>query len=178
MGNFELHIGPAEPAAAELDEAQRKVVLDRYVEFHAKIYGAAQAYDTVVILAGYGAFFGLLSSAGQSVTVPARLLSVGLMTTSLMLYMAWHIVQMLTRQKYEWKRAGPLQRAAEDFDGFISAWNEIDRKLDAANLTLLSWWRVIFWPCVATGFAGAGVLGWNALTAALDLPLQLVGWGH
>lgn len=74
----------------ELDEEQIKTVRDRYIDFHARLFGNAQAYDTVIIV-GYGAFFGPLSSVGQNITTAARLLSVALIAVSLGLYLAWHI---------------------------------------------------------------------------------------
>lgn len=165
----------AEPDASEdaAFEAHLKLVQDRLISVSAQIFGHATGYDNAIMIAGYAAFFALWSGVADDISFHGRLVTAGLMCISLLLYIAWQIIQMLTRQKFEWKR-GALFEYADDPQRFLSDWDAIDKQLHAAMLRLMRLWPVIFVPTVITGFTGGGVLAYHALASAFQWP-QL-GW--
>lgn len=160
-------------SAAAAQEAHQKDVRDKLIELNSKTFSTAAAYDNAVMLGGYVAFFALWSGVQGNVSAVCRLLTVALMAISLMCYMGWQIIQMLTRQWYEWKCASILN-AANDASRFNAAWLKAAREYEIANGRLFRFWPFLFVPAVALGFFAAGLLAYNALAIVLRWP-QLTG---
>src|SRR5579884_2414890 len=76
-------------------------VLGRLLKFTEDSWGKATAYDTAIIVAGYGAFFALWSEVSKDVTPAARDITAALIGISVLLYIAWHVVEMLARHWYD-----------------------------------------------------------------------------
>jgi hypothetical protein len=151
----------------------RKEISKLYVQQTADIFKNAQAYDTVVTGLGYAAFFGLWLRVATDISMGARAASVSLMGISLILYMTWHVLQMLDRSRFDIQVAETFS-LADDPDAFFEriAKIERDRALSAGRLMTL--WRPLFSGAVLTGAAAAAVLIWKAVMAALQMPLQLL----
>jgi hypothetical protein len=161
-------------ASAKAQEEHARAIRDRFIQYHADVYGYAQQYDNTIVLAGYAAFFGLWAGVHNDVTQLARLVTVMLMGTSLIFYIAWHLLQMITRQKYEFRRAD-LFSFASDLQRFNKAWEDNQKEAALAQAKIIRLWPFIFVPSVALGFLGGIILTWNAAMAALNIPLQLQG---
>jgi hypothetical protein len=161
-------------ASAAAQEAHQKDICDKLIEIHSKTFSTAAAYDNAVMLGGYVAFFALWGGGvQQSVTPVCRLLTAGLMAISLMCYIGWQILQMLTRQFYEFKCAMILKNA-EDPIRFNADWLRAGKDFEIAGARLMRFWPFLFVPAVVLGFAAAGTLGYNALAVVLGWP-QLSG---
>lgn len=156
-------------AGARAAEEHQKTVRDRLIAYYADAYGHAAAYDSVIIVAGYAAFFALWSAVTEDISTAARLVTVALMGGSLLFYIAWHIIQMLTRQKSEWRRAAAF-RFHDDPTRFNAEWIAIDQAQSKNELRVMRLWPWIFIPAVALGFAGGGLLAYHALAAVLGWP--------
>lgn len=147
----------------------QKEIRDKLIKLHSDTYGAASAYDNGVILVGYVAFFTLWAGVNGDLSPLSRLTTVALMGASLMLYMTWHILQMLTRQRYEFKCAAAA-RLTDQPALFNEAWVKAAQEHQLAAIRLLRFWPWIFVPSVALGFLAGGVLSYNALAVILGWP--------
>jgi hypothetical protein len=157
-------------AEAEALLAHQQGVRDKLIKLQSEIYGTAAAYDNGVIIAGYVAFFALWAGTAKDLSHLCRLATVALMGTSLMFYMGWHIIQMLTRQRYEFKMADVF-KSAEDPERFNREWAETAQKQDIATVRLMRFWPYVFVPALASGFAAGAVLTYNALAV-------MFGWSQ
>jgi hypothetical protein len=149
-------------------EDQQKDIRDKLIKFHNDTYGAASAYDNGVILAGYVAFFALWAGVNADLSPLCRLVTVGLMGASLLLYMTWHILQMLTRQRYEFKCAAVAEHADQPAR-FNEEWVKAAQDHQIASIRILRFWPWIFVPSVILGFLAGGILSYNA-------PAVILGW--
>jgi hypothetical protein len=87
-----------------------------------------------------------------------------------MCYIAWQILQMLTRQFYEFRCAAILKNAHDPVK-FNADWLKTGKDFEITGARLMRFWPFLFVPAVLFGFAGAGTLAYNALAVAL-------GWPH
>ena len=159
-------------ASAAAQEAHQKDVRDKLIDLNSKTFSTAAAYDNAVMLGGYVAFFALWGGVETSVSPLCRLLTAGLMAVSLMSYIGWNIVQMLTRQFYEFKCAAILKNADHP-SRFNAEWVKAAHDFEIASARLMRFWPFLFLPAVVFGFAGAGVLAYSSLAVAFGWP-QLV----
>lgn len=160
-------------ASAAAQEAHQKDICDKLIELHSKTHTTAAAYDNAVMLAGYVAFFALWAGVDESITLTWRLVTVCLMAISLMCYMGWQVLQMLTRQFYEFKCTAIL-KSVDDPARFNADWVKASQDYEIAGARLMRFWPILFLPSVVLGFAAAGTLGYNALAIVLGWP-QLTG---
>lgn len=156
-------------ASEKAEEDHQQVIRDRLIQYHGDVYGFASAYDNGIIIAGYAAFFTLWVGVNAELSPLCRLVTVALMSASLLLYMAWHILQMMVRQTYEFRKANLFQ-FAQDAERFNTAWVEVEKKATIAQGRILLLWPWVFVPCVALGLAGGITLSYNALAAILNWP--------
>jgi hypothetical protein len=156
---------------AKVRDAEK--VRERFITFSSDSYGHAAAYDNAVIIAGYAAFFALWSGVATDITPLARLVTVVLMCASLMLYISWHMIQMLTRQRYDRARAATFAHR-DDPKTFDALWQQVEQERGIALQRTLRFWPFIFLPSLAFGFASAVTLTYNALAVILGWP-QLRG---
>jgi hypothetical protein len=145
-----------------------KDVRDKAIDFQARIYSSAAAYDNGVVIAGYVAFFALWAGSNKDVSHLCRLVTVALMGTSLICYMAWHILQMFTRQKSEFKLAEVFNHA-DDPERFNRDWLKVTQDRDIALMRTLRFWPFLFVPAVAFGLLAGVVLTYSVLA-------PIVGW--
>jgi hypothetical protein len=160
-------------ASAAAQEAHQKDIQDKLIELNSQTYSSAASYDNVVIIAGYAAFFTLWAGVNKDVTPYCRVVTVTLMGTSLLFYIAWHMLQMLTRQSHEFKRAGVFKHM-QDSARFNAEWVSATQAQEVAFQRILRLWPWLFIPSLVLGFGGGIVLTYNALAVALGWP-QLTG---
>ena len=168
----------------EMQRGQRKddpidllqKVLDKQLAFVSAAWGQASAYDTAITVAGYGAFFALWSGTSADVTQAARVLSAALMGISLALYIAWNLVVMLGRHKFDLEYVAILSGPNRDPQHIIAEWEKVDAKLVRQQMSLVyRLWPIIFRGSVLFGFAGAATLIYNYIALLTGLP-ELIGF--
>lgn len=143
-----------EPQVHFIDPDDLEQVYARRLKFVDEAHGHAAAYDTAIIVAGYGAFFALWAGVADDVTKVARNASAGLMGLSLLLFIGWTIGAMLTRHRYDMEFAKAMRRGQGLLDE-MNAWDVVEQKRIKAMMSLQRWWPAIFWPSVIAGVAGA-----------------------
>jgi hypothetical protein len=162
-----------EHLAAEAEEREAEKVRDRLIALSSEAYGHAAAYDNAVVVAGYAAFFALWSGVANDITPTARLITVALMGASLVLYITWHMIQMLTRQYWDRALGATFAHVGNPMT-FDQLYLEVDQKRGIALQRTLRFWPYIFVPSLAFGMGGAVTLSYNALAVVLGWP-QLTG---
>jgi hypothetical protein len=83
------------------------------------------------------------------------------------------MLQMITRQSYEFKRAGVFKHM-QDPARFNAEWVGATQAQEVAFQRILRLWPWLFIPSLVLGFGGGIVLTYNALAVALGWP-QLTG---
>lgn len=131
------------------------------------MYGHASAYDNAIIIAGYAAFFALWAGVAEDVSRNCRLVTVALMGVSLLLYITWHVMQMLTRQRFESARANTFA-FSDDATRFNAEWERIDQQHSIAQMKVMRFWLPIFVPTLGLGIIGGMTLAYNALATMFD----------
>jgi hypothetical protein len=173
MGGTVEGIAEFERLRLEAEEGEAEKVRERLIALSSETYGHAAAYDNAVIIAGYAAFFALWSGVANDITPMARLVTVALMGVSLVLYISWHMIQMLTRQYADRERAAAFAHVGNP-ETFDQLWKEAEQRRGIALQRTLRFWPFIFVPSLAFGLAGATTLAYNALAVVLGWP-QLTG---
>lgn len=160
-------------ASAATQEAYQKDVQSKLIDLQSKSTSTAAAYDSAVMLGGYVAFFALWGGVQEDVTTMCRLATVGMMGFSLVCYLAWQVLQMVTRQWYEWKLVAVFNLAADPAK-FNSAWLTVSQEHGVATAKVMRFWPWLFIPALLFGLAGGITLSYNALAVAFGWS-QLTG---
>lgn len=159
---------------AEQAEAER--IKEHYVEYHSSLYSTAATYDNAVILGGFVAFFALWAGTAEDIPRFARLVTMGLMGVSLMLYMAVTIGQMLHRQFHlEWKRGELFEKYGSDAKRFNEEWTILDKAWQMQSGRVMRVAALSSFLSIGFGFVAGILLAYNALGVAFGWPV-LVGW--
>lgn len=161
-------------ASERAAEDHQKLIRDRLIQQASDTFGYAATYDNAVVIAGYAAFFALWAGTAADINQFARLSTVGIMGVSLMLYISWQFLQMLTRQRYEHKRAAIFNHAA-DPARFNADWLENEKSHGIAQMRVMRLWPFFFLPSVVLGLLAGVILAYNSLAAAFGWP-QLTGY--
>jgi cbb3-type cytochrome oxidase subunit 3 len=160
-------------ASENAQQKHQKEVRDKLIQHVADTYSYASVYDNAIIVGGFAAFFALWGGTSGDIARFPRLVTVSLMGLALLLYITWHMLQMLARQKFEHERAGAFA-LMNDPQAFNERYIDIDQRQAIAFQRILRLWPFIFVPSVVFGFAGGGLLAYSALAAAFSWP-QLTG---
>lgn len=168
MGGTPEGVSAIEAEIAAEEERELKVLLEKRVKFAGEVYGVASGYDNAIVVAGYAAFFALWSGVSKDVGTVTRSLAAAMMGLSLILYIAWHLHVMLSRNRYDTK-VGELLRSDASARSILHQWDKIDAQRQAASLRTRSLWPWIFQPAVVLGAIGALVLVLGCLANALGL---------
>jgi hypothetical protein len=129
-------------------------------------YGKAAAYDTAITVAGYGAYFALWSGVAHDVGAVVRNGSAALMGVSLLLYIGWTMLGMLTRHRYDEEFVASIQRTQPVADAILE-WDAVERKKQKAQLGLQRWWAPVYGSSVISGVLGALLLVFGCLAVVL-----------
>lgn len=148
-------------------QAHAELVRDRAIKYAADVYGHASAYDNAIVIAGYAAFFALWAGVAEDVSRNCRLVTATLMGVSLLLYITWHVMQMLTRQRFEFARAETFA-FADDAVRFNAEWEKIEQRQAIAQQQVMRFWLPIFVPTLALGIIGGLTLAYNTLATMFD----------
>ena len=148
----------------------QKYLKDCKIEYHRDMYGFANSYDNVLMIAGYGAFFALWTSIAHDITQISRAITVIAMGVSLLFYVAWHLIQMISRQRWEFERSEAFQHEL-DPETFNRIWNDaLEKYLKRQNREIRLFWPAIFATSVALGLGSGIFLVSQAIAIATGLP--------
>jgi hypothetical protein len=142
-------------------------IYERRLKFVDDAHGKASAYDTAITVAGYGAFFALWSGVAGDVTPAARTTTAALIGVSLLFYIGWTMLAMLTRHRHDREFVAAIQKSQSPGEAIIE-WDLADLRKRKAQLSLLRWWALIYGTALATGVGGALLLIYNCIAVSLN----------
>lgn len=137
-------------------------IYERRLKMAEASWDKASAYDTAITVAGYAAFFALWSGVADDVTPIARTATAALIGVSLLLYIGWTMLVMLTRHSHDREFAATLGKSQQPIDA-INDWDSIERKRIRALIAVQRFWIPVFGTAVVTGVSGALLLIYSCL---------------
>ena len=158
-----------QPAPILYREEDIAAIYERRLRFTESSWDKASAYDNVITVAGFAAFFALWSGVADDVTPTARTATAALIGTSLLLYVSWTMLVMVTRHSYDRQFAASIGKTQEPIDA-INEWDAVERKRIRALVMVQRFWLPVFGTSVITGVTGALLLIGSCLCRALGWP--------
>jgi len=152
-----------QPIISQKDALER---MERVYQLTFQMFEKATAYENVILVAGYAGFFALWSAVAGEMPRSTTLWSVGLMGVSLVVYVAFHIAQMVTRAVFQFRMMAVVARKLNDPD-FHDIWAEQMQKPQRANSIVLMAWPVVLFFSVPTGLVGGGLVAATSIQLAL-----------
>lgn len=129
-------------------------LLNAQKELLAHSYGHAQAYTTVVLLAGYAGFFAVWTFLKQDLSKEQVFSSGLLIALSLSSYIIWEVYQSFYRSRTLLGLNKAIQNP-DNFEILLAAHkkNEQERLISFGRV-----WVFVFWFTVSTGFSAVSIL--------------------
>lgn len=124
-------------------------------------YTRSQAYANVITLAGYAAFFTILTNVADDISNSVKLISSGMMGISCLVFVIWELYKMLIGSHYTRKAALLIKSATTDkiWEENLSKLSEYESKYNLTNARI---WIFILCVSIPTGFCGALLLIYEA----------------
>jgi hypothetical protein len=98
VAKMDARLAGTEAVAAVVDDNQTEVELQRHIdaqkELISHLYEKSHQYVTIIIAGAFAAYFATFSTVAQRYTTTELLLSAGLMSFSLMIFVLWEIFQI------------------------------------------------------------------------------------
>ena len=111
--------------------------MQKLILINGEIFEKAAAYDNVIMIGGFAAFYATWSGAVSLLERWAVLWSGALISVSLTLYICWHIYSMVVRQIGQRRFATVIQTSTDPI-AFEAAWQKAELQLRKDNAVMLS----------------------------------------
>lgn len=157
---------------AEREEDFQRSVRDRHhyfgtvAEFQSRLMDSSTAYNQIIILAGYVAFFGVWSAVKSDIPRWILLGSGGAMLISLIVFIGWTVFGMFQLQTQNMKTMATFGEGIEGFE-------ERYRASLASGLQDTGWlhkfWKWVVIASGSTGFIAASLLGYGTLASIFSV---------
>lgn len=149
-----------------------EAIYERRLRFAESAWDKASTYDAAITVAGYAAFFALWSQVAGDVSPAARTLIAALLGVSLLLYIGWAILLMLTRHWHDREFAALIGTERQPIEA-INAWDSIERRRNRALLRVQRFWWPVFGTSALAGMGGGLLLIYSCLARTFGLPAAL-----
>jgi hypothetical protein len=131
-------------------------------EYQSRIFDSSVAYNQIIVLGGYAAFFGVWSAVAKDIPREVLLGSGALILVSLIVYVSWTVVGMYHLGIRNLQAVGTF---GEGVDGFQERLVAVEIEAQKRSGKLLRFWKAVVWVSGLTGFVAASALGGAALWA-------------
>jgi len=125
-------------------------------EFQSRLFDASTAYNQLIVIGGYGAFFAVWSAFASHISRVVLLLSGMLMTISLVVYVTWTVVNMYRLQG---SNIAASETFGEGVEGFEERYQAAIASGHGKSAELLRYWKPVVWLAGLTGLGAALLLG-------------------
>jgi|GEM_PF-2022482 hypothetical protein len=142
---------------AEIEAALEQDKAIQHFNLAVATYQKGRDYTNFIIVAGYAAFFALWSDVAKDIDRASRLLSGGLLGLSLVLFITWEIVKMVTNAREGHLLSEAIWGARNREDLALRS-RDAERQINLADVFAHDLWPAIFIPTVLSGLVGALVL--------------------
>lgn len=126
-------------------------------------YDASARYVSVIIVAGYAAFFTMWGSVKENLPRPCILWSGLLMIISIILFVGFEVIKMIFTAISHQR----ILRAAQEAHRSPTP-SVIKDVVNQQSRQFLRLWKFVLVPTVVTGFGSAGILVWAFISGLLD----------
>jgi hypothetical protein len=150
----------------EVSEAKLKQQMDDYVDSQHRLFERADAYAKAILLAGYAGLFGIWSFARDVLTATVTEWVALLVGISLVLYITWGIIQMITGTTRRYQFNLLVNNNPRDFFKALADRRATERSILIRDNRI---WLFVLIPMVVFGYAGAALLLWK-------VAVKLLGW--
>jgi hypothetical protein len=155
-------------AAREEDFARQVRARSDYfgtvADFQSRLFDSATAYNQLIVIGGYAAFFGLWSGVAKEINRTALLSSGLLILVSLLIYVTWTVIGMYRLQG---QNIATLQTFEQGVEGFEERFKAAVAAAHGTNAKLLRLWRPVVWAAGLSAFAAAALLGGAAFLSLI-----------
>ena len=142
--------------------ASRHDYFGSVAEYQSRLMDSAAAYNQIIVGAAYAAFFGIWSTVRDEIPLWILLASGGAILISLIVFVAWTVLQMYQLQSQNMKT---LQTFADGIEGF----DERFRTAIAQGLENQDWvpksWKWVVLASGGMGFIAAALLAYGCVTS-------------
>ena len=98
VAKMDARLAGAETVASVVDENETEAMMQRHIEAQKELishlYEKSHQYVTIIIAGAFAAYFATFSAVSQRYSTPELLLSAGLMSFSLLVFILWEIFQI------------------------------------------------------------------------------------
>ena len=151
-------------ALAEQQEKVQKFLLDVYT----KTFEKAQAYVTVIILAGYAGAFAIWSATRAALPLKTNIVIALSLGVSLVVFIIWEVSAMIFRA-INFQKFRPLILKKLPPEKFFEELKIIQDKEAIANVRLMRAWSIVLGISVCTALFAIGVLFYNFMAVLVGL---------
>lgn len=137
------------------DDPDLREFYDSLLSYQSKALENSAAYNQVIILAGYAAFFAVWSTVADQIPQWVMLLSGALMVISVIVYVGWTVVGMVVLQSYNARMVAELSKGYEGFYSRLAAVEEQGLRLRGR---LLKRWLAVVIVAGSTALVAAVLL--------------------
>ena len=143
---------------------ERRDFFGSAADYQSRMFDASTAYNQLIVIGGYAAFFGVWSAFAKDLSRTVTLSSGALILVSLIVYVSWTVVGMfqLGRRNME-----AIASFAEGVEGFEERIHAVEIAGQQRSRSMLKFWRPVVFTSGLTGFAAATLLGGAALFAVI-----------
>jgi heme exporter protein D len=134
-------------------------------EFQSRIFDTSTAYNQLIAIGGYAAFFAVWSAVAKEIDRIVLLISGGLIVVSLLVYVTWTVVNMYRVQSANMATLGTFAKGPE---GFEERYKAAVADGHGKNAKLAKFWLPVVWLAGMSGFGAAALLGGAAFLSALQ----------
>lgn len=135
-------------------------------EFQSRLFDSSTAYNQLIVIGGYGAFFAVWSAFANHIPPVVLLLSGALMTVSLIIYVTWTVVNMYRLQS---SNIGAMQTFAEGVEGFEERYQAALASGHGQSASLLRFWKPVVWLAGLSGLGAALLLAGAAFVGIANI---------
>jgi hypothetical protein len=143
---------------------QLREFYDAVLAFQSKAMGEASAYNQVIVLAGYAAFFAIWSSVTGSVPKWVTLICGGLMLISVVVYVGWTVINMIFLKTHY---VAMSLAVGEGVEGFYERALEVEKNTMNRGNKIMRWWLPVVAAAGGTALLAAVLLSGAAFTSVV-----------
>lgn len=133
-------------------------------EYQSRIFDASTAYNQIIVIGGYAAFFGVWSAFANTIDRAILVSSGFLVIVSLVVYVGWTVFGMAQLGRRNMEAIATFGGGVEGFAERIQA---VEAESQRRSVNMLKFWRPIVWISALTGLSAATMLGGAALWALI-----------
>lgn len=141
-----------------LKQLQQQDELEAFRDLNETQWHTLGRYSSLILVAGYAAFFTMWSSVKNDLSKPAMFASGLLATASVCLFLSFEVAKMFLTQRLTVRISNAFNKA--DASTPTTVFRDV---IDSESKRASRIWPFFFWPTILSGFGAGAILGWAFL---------------